>query len=700
MSCEERILSLFESDGVLAKKLPGFEARPGQLEMLLEVYQAYVQGHISLIEAGTGTGKSLAYLIPALLWALEKKEPTLIATHTIALQEQLIEKDIPFLLEALDLDIKVVLAKGMHNYVCLRKLYDNVHEVPEALLSWIPRAKEGSRTELPMFPPQELWEQINAEAESCTHMRCPHYKECFFYKARKEAADAQIIIANHHLLAADLSLRLQTENDSEACVLPPVRRIVIDEAHHLEDVATEYFADRVSRQGILHFLSRIASDRGGGKLYVLHKKILEAYPEGQGDKELSNLLYKIELDLASEKRHVGELVIQAFEAIGIFLQECRQEEKLRLREWHLKHILWTTGVQPKVEELVESGKSFTQSILLLELKIQQMGDPLLSTKCEGAIAELKGLSERFQKLLELFKECVFNPIEPTRVRWIEGEGLSLQLVAADLEVAPKLAKSLFQRLPTVILCSATLAANKSFSFMRKRLGIEEAQEHIYESPFDYPQQVVLSVPIDLPDPNSENFATVAAERIWETAEITKGGMFVLFTSYSMLQVCKALLVDRFSKNRYSFFCQGDEGRTILLQKFRSTKKAVLFGTDSFWEGVDVAGQALRYVIIVKLPFKVPSDPLFQARSEAIVAQGGSPFFEYSLPSAIVKFKQGFGRLIRNKEDRGWVICLDPRLVKKGYGKQFLKSLPTCPHLFDQAEMLNVKMKEFYRPRRL
>lgn len=693
---KERLLSLLEPEGILSRKLSNFEVRESQRQMLLEVEKAYEEGHVALIEAGTGTGKSLAYLIPAILWALEKQESTIIATHTIALQEQLIQKDIPFLLDALNVELKVVLAKGMHNYVCLRKLYDTATDVPEAILSWAPRAVEGSRSELPIFPSQELWEQINAEAESCTHVKCPHYKECFFFKAKKEAADAHLIVANHHLLSADLALRLETDNTADSCVLPPVSRLVIDEGHHLEDVATDYFANRVSGKGLMYILGRIASDRGNGKLYVLHKKILEAYPDQEASRDLSHLIYKIELDLAAEKRHVIDLLVQAFESIGAFVSECKHEEKLRLLEWHLKHPFWIQTVQPKVKEFIQAGMAFVESVLLLEVKIQQTDDQLLKSKCEGTLAELRGLAERLKTGLEGLQESVFSPLEPARVRWIEGEGMHLQLVAADLEVASKLSKTLFQRIPTVVLCSATLAANKSFSFMRKRLGIENASENIYESPFDFSGQAVLSVPINLPDPNQESFIKEAAEKIWEALEITRGGMFVLFTSYSMLKECKNLLTDRLSKNRYAFFCQGEQGRSVLLQKFRSTDKAVLFGTDSFWEGVDVVGEALRCVIIVKLPFKVPSDPLFQARSEAIAAEGGSPFFEYSLPSAIVKFKQGFGRLIRNKEDRGWVICLDPRLVKKGYGKQFLRSLPDCPHLFDTSEVLSVKMKEFYR----
>lgn len=681
------LLSLLDSGGVFSEKLPGFEVREGQLAMLRDVLSAYENGETALIEAGTGTGKSLAYLIPALYWALEEGEPTVVATHTIALQEQLLQKDIPFLLDTLGLDLKIVLVKGMHNYVCLRKLHDAAHEIPESLLGWSKSAKEGSRSELPVVPSHDLWEQIAAESEGCTHVKCPHHKECFFFKARREAADAHLIIANHHLLFADLSLRQQNDNYGEICVLPPYRRLILDEAHHIEDVATEYFADKVSRRGLIHYLGRLFSDRSTGKIMSLHKKLFEAYPEGGGDRELLDL---IELTLPAGKRALVDQIHSTFELISQFARDQQKEEKFRFRMEHLNHPFWVQMVQPAVQELIEAGKGFLQAALLIEVYVRR--DPILPAKCEGILADIGGICNRLEGFFETLSAFVFSPIESSRVRWIEGEG---HLITADLEIAPRLSEALFQRLPTAVLCSATLSTNTSFSFIRSRLGIEKAVERIYESPFDYSRQAILSVPIDLPDPSSPRFTESAAASIFEMVAASKGGAFVLFTSYQMLRDCERLLAGRFLEKRYTLFCQGDDGRTSLLEKFRTTKQAVLFGTDSFWEGVDVVGEALRCVILVKLPFKVPSDPLFQARSEAIAEKGGSPFFDYSLPHAIVKFKQGFGRLIRNKEDRGCVVCLDPRLVKKGYGKQFLKSLPDCPHHFEPSSALSKKIQEFY-----
>ncbi len=673
----------------IAKKLPGFEVRDGQLQMFQNVTQSYEEEQTSLIEAGTGTGKSLAYLIPAILWALKKKEPTVIATHTIALQEQLMQKDIPFLLDALEVDLKAVLVKGMNNYVCLRKLYDSLGTVPDSLYGWAKKTVEGSKTELPVVASADLWDQIGAESENCTHMKCPHYKECFFFKARKAAADAQLIVANHHLLFADLAVREETDNYTDSAVLPHFKRLIIDEAHHCEDVATQYFAKKVSKRGLIQSLGRLFSDRGSGKLVTLYAKICEAFPEGDLLRESLTTL------LPAEKRQIVDLIGSAFDALSFFITAQKPDEKFRVRQHHLDESFWKERVQPPVDALVSEGKRFVSTVFSLESKLKNVDDPNLDSKCASVLAEIKGICSRLDGALNTLQEFVFSPVEPERVRWIEGNAPDLHLISAELEIDKRLGPSLFEKLPTIVLCSATLSSQKSFSFVRKRLGIKECEENIYPSPFNYKEKTQLTVPIDLPDPAHPQFVQKASESIWEALQICKGGAFVLFTSYSMLRECEKILSPRLHKKHFMLYCQGDDNRSNLLRKFRTTEKAVLFGTDSFWEGVDVAGEALRCVIIVKLPFKVPSEPLFQARSEAIEAQGGSPFFEYSLPHAIVKFKQGFGRLIRNKEDRGCVICLDPRLAKKGYGKKFVESLPECPLVFDSGDKCVDALKAFY-----
>jgi ATP-dependent DNA helicase DinG len=670
----------------LAQKLPGFEIRPGQQQMFQDVCAAYEKESTCLIEAGTGIGKSLAYLIPALLWALQKGEPTVIATHTIALQEQLMQKDIPFLIDALGVAAKAVLAKGMQNYVCLRKLHDTAIHVPESILVWSTTSTQGSKSELPLLPSAELWEQIGAESESCTRVKCPHYKECFFFKARAELAEAHLIVANHHLVFADLAVRIEKDDLDKGAILPPYQRLILDEAHHCEDVATHYFARVTSRRSLILNLGRLISDRGIGKLVTLYQKLTLDYPAGRRLAESLTIL------LPNEKRQVAEQINGAFDALSTYFATHVKEDKCRVHSHHLTDPQWISQVHPPFLTALEEAERFVQAVLLLE---KQVHSPDL-VKCEGVLAEIKGICSHLGKLLDHLRAFVFSPLEPKIVRWIEGHPSDLRLIAADLEIAPRLADSLFNRLPTIILCSATLCTQGSFAFVRSRLGIKEAEERVYPSPFCYRSQACLAVPTDLPDPSHPNFVRSAAERIWEAVQISGGGLITLFTSYSMLKECASQLKEQMHRHHYNLYCQGEAHRTHLLHQFRETNRSVLFGTDSFWEGVDVAGDALRCVVIVKLPFKVPSDPLFEARSEAIAALGKSPFFEYSLPQAIVKFKQGFGRLIRTQEDRGCVICLDTRLVTKGYGKYFLESLPPCLTHFEPTATIQKHLKSFYQ----
>ena len=500
--------------------------------MFQDVSAAYEEEHTCLIEAGTGTGKSLAYLIPAILWAKKKGEPTVVATHTIALQEQLIQKDIPFLKDALNLEFKAVLAKGMHNYLCLRKLHDAQAEVPESLLKWSTTTTQGSKSELPVVPSAELWEQVGAESESCTHIKCPHYKECFFFKARKEIADAHLIVANHHLLFADLAIRAQSDNYAESAVLPTYKRLVLDEAHHCEDVATQYFAKNASRRGIVHYLGRLISDRGTGKLAALYKKLCEVYPEG------NDLAEQLLIFLPARKRNILDGLNRAFEALSDYFEKHRQEDKCRIQQHHLNDPLWGNAVKPLVAAVYEEAKQFIQAVLLLEKALKHMNNPQLDNKCEGVVAEIKGICNRLQIFFETLYSFVFSPLEPTVVRWIEGVSPDLHLIAADLEIANRLSETLFKRLPTIILCSATLSTHGSFSFIKGRLGIEEVKERFYPSPFNYQQQALLTAPIDLPDPTHPAFIQAAAEHIWKIVEITQGGVSCsLYLLYHVERVC-------------------------------------------------------------------------------------------------------------------------------------------------------------------
>ncbi len=694
---------LLRSDGPLCSALPGFEVRTSQLHMLTDVQQAFQDNRVVLVEAGTGTGKSLAYLVPALFWALEHNEKVVVSTNTIALQEQLLTKDIPSLLKAFDLDVNVVLVKGMNNYLCRRKIEDAASEKRflsererveiEKIEESVENYTEGSRAELPFVPLNETWERVGAEGENCTHVKCPYYKHCFFFKARQESLSAHLLVVNHHLLCADLVARSDSDNYHDTCVLPAYPRLILDEAHHIEEIATEYFAQRVSRSGINRLLGRLSAERTTGKLKVLYQRIIEAYPSEKRSKEVQNWLDQLDLFLPAEKRTLHEHMEHVFQSLERYAGLWEMEDKLRFRNEHFTHPVWVTEVQPLVNECVTLFYNWIQSILNLIGHIEK--DPVLKTKCEGIGAEIQGTCHRLQGNIDHLKAFVFESDSPNQVRWMEGTGLSLALITAQLDISTFLSQGLFQKLSTVVLCSATLATNQDFRFIRKNLGISNPVEKIYPSPFDYSAQSILAVPHDMPEPNDPRFVEEAAKRIESIVSASRGNAFVLFTSFHMLHACQERLNTFFHKEGYRLLCQGEESRQNLLERFRKTEGSVLFGTDSFWEGVDVAGDALRNVIIAKLPFKVPSEPLFQARSEAIEASGGSPFFEYSLPHAIMKFKQGFGRLIRTSTDRGCVVCLDPRLIKKSYGKQFLKSLPPSRLLVDKTETIVEEMKRFY-----
>ncbi len=656
---EEKLLleEIFSPQGGLAKLFGAFEVREGQQKMAEQVLEAYLGRKTALVEAGTGVGKSLAYLVPAVIWALRHQERTVISTHTIALQEQLLNKDIPFLLKAVDADLKAVLVKGMGNYLCLRKL----QEIPDhPLETWAEEeAVEGSRSEIAFAIRGELWDQVKAESLSCTHVHCPHYKRCFFFKARKEAEGAQLLVVNHHLLLTDIALREKREENRS--LLPSYSRLIVDEAHHLEETAMKCLSQRVDKMGLLRALAMLFSEKHREQLR--HKL---------SDARYAALQHRIESDLPEQKTQLAMQIDAAFEAVKKLVPEG-SKRRLRAEKNKLKE---------SFHGLIDSLKAFVDLLALLREEIDEKS-------CAAEINALAGRLKEAAEMLALFFE---REESLSHVSLAEGSLLSPALVETQLDVAEQLKLLLFAPLDSAVLCSATLAAGKNFHYVRSRLGIDEASEQIYDSPFDYSNRTLLAVPTDLPDPSAPQFLQQAVEQISEALEASQGNAFVLFTSYEMLRAAYDSIAPRHS---FPFFKQQDASRSVLLERFKTTEGSVLFGTDSFWEGVDVPGDSLRCVIIAKLPFKVPSDPIEEAHREALLAQGRDPFMEKNLPEAIVKFKQGFGRLMRTKTDRGCILCLDKRLVTKTYGKMFLNSLPPARHFFAPRERVTAELKTFY-----
>ena len=725
----EAALSILGPAGPLAGNLKGFESRPEQVAMMRNILDAYNHNQIALIEAGTGTGKSIAYLIPSLLWAVQTKERTVISTNTITLQEQLLHKDIPLLTKALNLDVHTVLVKGMHNYICLRK-FDEVQQESllltpqevrelEGIDAWKENTQDGSRSSLPFTPTHALWEKLSAESDTCTRNNCPYFQKCHFFKARKDAQEAQILLVNHSLLFSDLALRNDNEAGKDVGILPNYTRIILDEAHNIEHTATEFFASNTSQLDILRLMARLTTEKGGnaqGKLPLLKSKLGKIKIKDH-TKTITSIHNRLTLDLPGMRRELLNHAHEVFSAYSRFSKMMQNipeyaddmsvgEQKLRIFAHHHDHRDWKERLIPNVKQLVESIKRYEQGLKALLEDIKQL-EGSVDDQIKGVMFEVNALAQRLGACAGSIEDFTLNPITVNAVRWIEVHPLKLMvnisLIDAQLDIAKTLADTLFCKYPTVILCSATLTTNNHFNFIRNRLGLTNEhlksrviKEYTYNSPFNFADHAMLVLPTDMPNPTDPQFNAVAAEKIWQAIQASNGNAFVLFTAYTNLKTCFDLLEARLRERGYNPLKQGDDDRLMLINKFKKTDRSVLFGTDSFWEGVDIAGEALRCVIIVKLPFRVPSEPLIQARSEAITARGGDPFMEYSLPQAIVKFKQGFGRLIRNQRDRGCIVCLDNRISTKRYGKSFLDSLPKCQQIFVAGDAMQKAMSDFYR----
>jgi ATP-dependent DNA helicase DinG len=710
----EKVAALLNQDGPFSMMLKGYESREEQKKMLLDILQAYNEDQIALIEAGTGTGKSVAYLIPAILWAVQQKERTVISTHTITLQEQLLSKDIPLVTKALGASIKAVLVKGISNYLCLRKLEEAVSERMlmtsdeatelDRIEQWSQSTRDGSRSSLPMVPSPQMWEKVCAESDTCSAKRCHHYQDCHFFKARNNAQDANILVVNHHLLFADLA--------SDNNILPEFARIVIDEAHHIEDVATEFFASKTSQLNMLRIVGRLAAEKGGktqGKLALLKMKIMEYYRSREEPEEIHQIISLLNIDLPALRHDLLKEIVDTFESFQGFmghLSSSEDEHRLRIRQEHLTHPFWPGEVLPNIDRLIQITSRYNATLESIEKQFKQLDDPALNENTHGARQEISAMRARLDDNCLTLKKFASTVLSNENVRWIESQKLramvNTHVVDAELNVSKALAEKLFEPYSSIILCSATLTTNRNFAFIRNRFGLTEEllpkktiKESIYDSPFDYQKQTLFAIPSDLPSPDDPNYVELASLCILDAIEASKGNAFILFTSYYLMQQCYNKLADKLKQQRYPVLKQGETNRQQLLEQFKRVDRSVLFATDSFWEGVDVVGEALRCVIIVKLPFKVPSEPIIEARTEYIAKSGKDPFTEYSLPMAIVKFKQGYGRLIRSKQDRGCIVCLDSRILSRGYGKLFRNSLPSSGQWVGPRDQLLDEMKKFY-----
>ena len=650
------IAEVFGPQGVIARHLGSYEYREGQIMMAEKVLEAFEEKRHLIVEAGTGTGKTLAYLVPAIAAAIGSKKRIVISTGTKNLQEQLMEKDIPFLQSVMPKKFSAAYMKGRGNYACLYRVHKAEHQPIldgldqigqfEKVRRWTYETQTGDRRELVDLPEDlSFWNRINARGDICIGQKCPEFDPCFITRMRSRADAADIVIVNHHLFFADLNVR----GNQFGKVIPDYDAVIFDEAHLIEDIASDYFGFQVSSFQLDEIVRDTDSLPITDAIVTRDLTKLAAKIVGLGDQ------FWLKFTLA---RVDGRFPLT--QDLFTYRERTGENRPTPLGEVYL-------ALDGALGSLVSTL------------------DPLAETSPEIDSLVRRARQARFDL------DFIATQSERNYVYWLEKRGKGMFLRASPVDVSELLREKLFEKVDSCILTSATMSSSGSFNFVRERLGLDTAKTSGFTAPssFDYESQALLYLPKAMPDPRSPEFTQLAAGEIVKILDVTRGHAFVLCTSNQSMSALYELVSSRVN---YPCFVQGSMSKAGLLERFRETANAVLFATASFWQGVDVQGDQLSCVIIDKLPFAVPSDPIVAARSRFIDENGGRSFFEYSVPQAVISLKQGIGRLIRSRTDRGIIEILDPRLKTKGYGRDFLQSLPRMPIISDLADAEDLMTK--------
>ncbi len=650
---KDAVIAALGEGGVISCALKSYESRPEQIKMAEAVCEAIRSGKHLIVEAGTGVGKSLAYLTPFIIHAAANDKKIVISTNTKTLQQQLYQKDLPFLKESLGIEFNFTLCLGSENYLCLRRLNSGfTHELfnteiakndMKKVIEWSKETRTGIKSDIGFIPSPDVWDSVSRDPDLCMGSKCDYKDSCFYRRAKAAQKESHILVTNHSLFFTNLA--------SGGQVLPKFDAVVFDEAQTVEDTATNYLGFEVSSAQIRYLFDSIYNPK-------TEKGLLAQFKDAKHQRDI------IEHSLKDAETAATQFFDEMAKKFG------NKNDVKRIRA---KDIIYNYLEEP-LKNLSDELKGLIDYVKTLE---EELIVKAHAKRCDSIRASLAFI-------LDLEKEDY--------VYWAEvalrRRGVRYSLFACPIETAEELNKQLFSTIRPVVLTSATLSTNNDFTFIKDRLGVKDSLEVLLDSPFNYKDNVLLYLPKKIIDPagNLKVFQAQVLEHVKKILDVMHGRTFILFTNYGMLNFVASELISSYKD--INFLRQGDKPRYMLLEEFKNNPNSVLLGTNSFWQGIDVPGRALECVIITKLPFSVPDDPVTEARMELIEARGGNSFVEYQVPQAVMMFKQGFGRLIRTKTDRGIVAVLDPRIMTKRYGKSFLKALPACRHTDDINEVIN------------